>query len=386
MGSVAEPEKTKTCPSCGAQLGDPTQRKGVAEFGRKFTILGDDVRLCVACTTRVVAGAGWGYRLPTKEDSPLPEEERFDELFKAARVLLEEDAEENQIIPTLVLANHLCHGVPRLLAEKERLVELWDRGQVWDEEVHRFARRFGGLLPVRVVDGVLILERQRALVTIGYAPAAKTPQEVIITVYPHRTPLAKAKEVASQYEQTLSDAGIAHDEECAVRLSSSRYNRRLEICIQPGTIVERTIVTEGFTVAQAGWRLDKKASFPQPRLVGDLCAALVATASAEGFAAELPTRRRSHPPKPENLVPACVAFLLDGYGTDHRKIYRLLDERVLDETWKSHLDHGSWERQSFRKAQTGTLKNQVSKLMHDDANVRDPLMDAAWTLFWEGYE
>jgi hypothetical protein len=33
---------------------------------------------------------------------------------KAAKVLLKEDAPESQVIPTLALANHLCHGGPRL--------------------------------------------------------------------------------------------------------------------------------------------------------------------------------------------------------------------------------------------------------------------------------
>jgi hypothetical protein len=376
MESVAEPEKTRRCRSCGRR----------AKGGPKLEILGDFVTVCAACISRVRAGAGWDYWLPTKEDSPLPLPQGFDGLFKAARVLLKEDAPESQVISTLALANHLCHGVPRLVAEKERLVRLWGDEQVWDEEADRFARRFGGLRPERVVDGVLVLERRSVLVTINYAPAANTPEEVIISVYPHQTPLAKAEEVASLYDRTLSDAGIVHDERCSVRLGSNLYNRRLEIWVQPGTIVERATVTEGLTVSQPGWRLDKKASFPQSRLVGDLCAALVATASAGGFAAELPTRRRSHPPNPENLVPACVAFLLEGYGVDHQDIYRLLDERVLDETWKSHLDPPWWERDSFRRAATGTLKNQVSRLAHDNANVRGPLMEAAWTLFWEGYE
>ena len=349
-------------------------------------ILGDLVPVCAACISRVRAGAGWGYQLPTKEDSPPPAEVRFDELFEAARVLLEEGAEENQIIPTLALANHLCHGVSRLTAEKERLVELWKDEEAWDEEADKFARRFGGLRPVRVAHGVLILERRSALVTIDYAPVAKTPVGVTISVYPHRTPLAKAGEVASLYDRVLSNAGIPRDERCSVRLGSNLYNRRLEIWIEPGTTVERAIVTEGLTVPQLGWRLDKKASFPQPRLVGDLCAALVATASVEGFAADLPTRKSSRSPKPENLVPACIAFLLEAYGVDHQKIYRLLDECVLDETWKSHLDLPWWERDSFRRAATGTLKNQVSRLARQNTNVRDPIIDATWTLFWEGYE
>lgn len=220
--------------------------------------------------------------------------------------------------------------------------------------------------------------------TIGYAPIAKTPEEVIITVYPHRTPLAKAKEVASQYEQTLSDAGIAHDEECAVRLSSNRYNRHLEICIQPGTIVERTIVTEGFTVPQPGWRLDMKTSFPRPGLVGDLCAALIATASAEGLAAELPTRKASHPPEAENLVPACVAFLLKKYGIQSdKKINGWLEDYVLGDTWKTDAKH----RTIFREAIKGTSPHaQVWRDANKTSLICDPLTDAAWTLFWEDYE
>ena len=381
MGSVAEPKRTIRCPSC----------RNKAIGGPKLEILGDFVPVCAACISRIRAGAGWGYQLPTKNDSPLPvsdgkesAEERFDAVFKASRVLLEEGAREDRIIPTLALAHLLGGGVPRLAAQKEQLVRLRGDEQAWNIEADRFARRYSGLRPVRVVDRVLILERRRVLVTINYAPIAKTPEGVTISVFPHRTPVANAKEVASLYERTLLDAGIAHDERCSVRLGSTLYNKRLEIWIEPGAIVERTMVTEGFTVPQPGWRLDKKASFPHSRLVGDLCAALVAAASAEGFDADIPTRRRSHPPEPENLVPACVAFLLKSYGVDHQEIYRLLDERVLDETWKSDLP--SWERDSFRRAATGTLKNQVSRLAHHDANVCHPLTDAAWTLFWEGYE
>jgi hypothetical protein len=201
MDSLAEPKRVKCCASCGSP-----------DVGASIDVLGDKVLLCAACMSGVRAGAGWGYWLPTKEDSQLPLAQGFGDLFKAARVLLEEGAEEDQIIPTLALANHLSHGVPRLVAEKERFVKLGQGKQAWNEEADRFARRFGGLRPVRVAHGVLILERRPVLITIEYALAAKTPEEAIITVYPHRTPLAKPEEVASLYDKTLADAGIAHDE------------------------------------------------------------------------------------------------------------------------------------------------------------------------------
>jgi|SRR5215211_1554757 len=195
---------------------------------------------------------------------------KFDELFRATRVLLKECAkknEEDRIIPTLAFANHICDRVPRLVEEKDRLVGLWGDERIWDEEADRFARRFGGLRPVRVANEVLILERRPALVTINYACVAETPEKVTINVYPHRTPLATADDVARLYYKTLSDAGIAHNEQRTVRLSSNFHNRRLEIWISPGTVIERTTVTEGFTVPQPGWRIDK-ASFPHPDLVG----------------------------------------------------------------------------------------------------------------------
>src|SRR5215216_4413467 len=129
MGSVAEPKRTIRCPSCGNK----------ANGGPKLEILGDFVPVCAACISRIRAGAGWGYQLPTKNDSPLPvsdgeesAEERFDAVFKAARVLLEGGAKEDRIIPTLALAHLLGGGVPRLAAQKEQLVRLRGDEQAWN--------------------------------------------------------------------------------------------------------------------------------------------------------------------------------------------------------------------------------------------------------------
>ena len=370
MGSVAEPEKTRACPSCGAHLGDPTQREGVAEFGRKFPILGDDVLLCVACTTRVVAGAGWDYRLPTKEDSPLSVEERFGELFKAARVLLEENAEENQIIPTLALADHLCHGVPRLVREKERLVGVWGDERIWDEEADRFARRFGGLKLVRVVQGVLILERRPVFIAIGYSVTTKNPQEVIINVYAHRA-LAEPKRVAFMYDEELSSAGIPCDEQRAGNLSFDFHDRSLVIGVSPGTVVERTTVTEGYTVPQPGWRIDK-AAFPHPQIVQDFYSML-----RHRFARELATRTTGPVTEADNFVPACVAFILREYGLKGRKEpQKLLNKHVLPNSWKKLPEDG------YGSSATKQLWDDVN----NHAKVGGPLMDAMWTLFYEGHE
>jgi hypothetical protein len=335
------------------------------------------VPLCAACTVKVRAGVGWDYYLPTREDVPLPLPEGFSELFKAAKVLLEEHAPENQVIPTLALANHLCHSVPRLVAEKDRLVSLSEDRQAFHEEADRFARRYGGLRPVKVAGGTLILERQPALVTIDYGVVHDDPVGVTISVYPHRTPVTTSEDIASIYGKVLTDAGIACDERRTGRLSFNFHNRRLEIAIVPGTDIER------LGEPQPGWRFDE-ASFPHPRLVGALCEALAVTASAGGFAADLPTRKSGHPPKTENLVPACVAFLLKGYGIQpDKEINGWLDDYVVDDAWKSDMQ----DRDLFRVALKGTsIHEQVWGNSRKNSIVRDPLIDAAWTLFWEGYD
>jgi hypothetical protein len=368
MGSLAEPKRIRYCASCGG-----------SDVGAKIESLGDTILLCAECISAGRAGAGWGYWFPTKDVSPIALPQGFDELFAAARVLLEEDAEENQIIPTLALAYHLSHGVPRLVAERERLVRCWRNEQLWTEEADAFARRYGGLRPIKVAGQTLILERRPVLVTIEYGVGHDNPLGVRISAHPFRTRLATSKEVASLYEKVLANAGITCDERRTGRLNFNFHNSRLEISVEPGATVEY------FVAPQDGWRRDK-ASFPHPHLVGDFYKVLVTTVSTGGFAADLPTRKSNKPPKADNLVPACVAFLLKDYGVrPDKKVNELLDKYVLDDAWKSGKH--AFGRDLFRDAIRGTsLYEQVWGNARKQHIVRDPLTDAAWTLFWEGYE
>src|SRR5918993_857336 len=82
--SVSEQEKIEPCASCGK----PSTNRPVTEP--------DTTAPCDRCTDRQ----------RTEEKSSSPPEERFDALFRAARVLLREGIDqEDQIIPTLALAN-----------------------------------------------------------------------------------------------------------------------------------------------------------------------------------------------------------------------------------------------------------------------------------------
>ena len=87
-------------------------------------------------------------------------------------------------------------------------------------------------------------------------------------------------------------------------------------------------------------------------------------------------RTAGEPPEAQNLVPACVAFLLRAYGLEGRKeIHHLLNEHVLCEIGKE-LQLGYTDNATY------TLWRSVK----NEALVRGPLLDAAWTLFYEGYE
>src|SRR4051812_3810769 len=98
--SLPEQEKTKPCVSCGK----PSANTLATEL--------DGVAICDSCTDRLRTGGAISYWAPSEEEPlPLPEE-RFEELFKAARVLLREGVtEEDQIYPTLAFTNELGQQV-----------------------------------------------------------------------------------------------------------------------------------------------------------------------------------------------------------------------------------------------------------------------------------
>jgi hypothetical protein len=92
--------------------------------------------------------------------------ERFGELFEAAQMLLRGGVtQEERVIPTLAFAN--CVQVVRsLAAEKEQLVAAWEDPEAWEHEVEIFSWKHASLEPVRVVEGILVLERRPVYVDI----------------------------------------------------------------------------------------------------------------------------------------------------------------------------------------------------------------------------
>jgi hypothetical protein len=328
------------------------------------------VSLCDGCVARVQSGDAIGFWPPAEVETLPPAEERFHELFRAARILLKEGAEEDQIIPTLALANEIGQVTPHLVAERRRFIKIGKDEEAWSREANRFVRRYGSLRPVRTVDEILILERLPVSVEVENDPDQEVPEEVTVSVYAHRR-LANPEHVASLYEKILAAAGIPHDEQRTGHMSFDFHSRSLIITIRNGSIVKR------LNRPHPGFQIER-ASFPHPRLVQEFYRMLLGVPSGDGFARYLAARTRGGPPAAINLVPACVAFYLRGYGEieSRKEIHRLLNEHVLRET----------EKELPEEAYGSSETNQLWRDVSNPAKVGNPLGDAGYTLFWEGDE
>jgi hypothetical protein len=162
-------------------------------------------------------------------------EERFKELFKAARVLLREGIDqEDQLIPTLALANEICRD-GSYLGIKHCFEKLAQDSEAWEREADAFVSTYGRLRPVRVVDGILILERLPLSIKIKYKWKTEQPEEVLFSVYAHRQP-AKTQHVASFYEKTLLAADVPYGESRTGRMGFELYDNHLVIIVGRGSI------------------------------------------------------------------------------------------------------------------------------------------------------
>jgi hypothetical protein len=218
MGTT-EPKKYEQCASCGSS--------GV----RTLKILADEVLTCDSCADRLRAGEAVCFCLPTEEEPPPRPEERFADLFKAARVLLEMGiSEEDQIYPTLAFAAELGQGVV-IFEEKEHLVSAWEGGSdIWADAVGAFSRRCPSIKPVEVVDGVVILERVPMSVRINNYPIqdVEVPRVIVLAIYPHTKP-PTLEQIAARYDRELAVADIPHTESKDGRLEFSSRDGHLLI-------------------------------------------------------------------------------------------------------------------------------------------------------------
>jgi hypothetical protein len=211
-------------------------------------------------------------------NSPEPKliEERFGELFEAARMLLRERVtEEEQIIPTLAFANDV-QLLWSLEAEKKRLIATKGDPKAWEREAEMFAWEHASLRPVRLVNGILLLERVPVYVYVhnpvyeGEWDAKPTAREyarvlwdtdVVLAVYPHPRPVSP-EHVAELYRRTLSAIGVSFETFRGSRVGSMREEHREDPLL---IIVEHSDKTLPARHRGAGPR---KLVFPHPDRVG----------------------------------------------------------------------------------------------------------------------
>jgi len=169
-----------------------------------------DAWVCKECAAGVsTRGSVWESYAPSLSDPPV--EERNAELLRAARVLLEKEASEDQVFPTLAFAGYaLGQGIEECLVANARLVKAWGKPKAWEAEVDRFVSRFPSVRPIQVIDDVLILEQEPLTIRVVRYPHTDIPEVVEIHVYQRRDH-TEPEEIARRYEQKLSAAGIPCD-------------------------------------------------------------------------------------------------------------------------------------------------------------------------------
>lgn len=338
--SLAEQAETGRCASCGKS----GAVKAVAEL--------DNAPLCVSCVGRVSSEKAISYWAPAEEGPPPPSEERFSELFRAARTLLQEGtADENVIYPTLALAHAVRYYVD--LAElKARIVYEWDSPETRKSGARVLTQRCNeGLWPVgRGGEGSLLVKQATTAGRVEYYRSTEVPEQVDLMVFPHRAPEGTrtndyaADCAVASYKEAMSVAGIPHDDGSGQGPVDSYF----ESGVMHVTIRHCEWPLEQAEDAPIVFS-DRMPVFPHPALVRNLCLAYLKGPNGSGFLRFLKPGKSGRDNDPWNLIPGCVTALLREDGDlpwssvrqllNQQKIYDLhrgpFPEDELDEHYES---------------------------------------------------
>jgi hypothetical protein len=266
--------------------------------------------------------------IPT-EPAPAPPEERFEELFKAARVLLGHGiADEDVIYPTLAYANERGQGLWMFEKVAASLCAAEDEMQ-WRLACEWFSREHDGAVPVNTADGVVFLARSLVDGGVGMypIPGVEIPEYIALRILPYTT-APEFERIASVYESILA----SHDVAFGTSLGGSID---FEFGLGALLVTSYACAGSGGRVpqehARAMFGSGEKPEFLHPKLMVAFCRTLLGTGSGEGFARFLADRRRGKSPDPARLVAACVAFFLKAHGNVRGvAVHRLLNKYLAD--------------------------------------------------------
>jgi hypothetical protein len=284
--------------------------------------------LCEDCQERLLQQwneGGFITYSPSPEAVPeVVPEDAFKELLQAARVMLEAGKiPEDQVAPTLAFANR-ASALPQLEAKRAKFAESRDDPDQWEELAVEFYRRFRGLLPVRFLHDVLVLERIPMFVDALTYFDGTVVKEINIDVFVRSV---KPEELAEHYKKILAQKGISWDKSSRGLLSWDISDGYLSMRVGPGRELSPEQASR-FTSMQ------RQQVFPPPRLVGEHFKTLKGSVNSRdfrGIAYALSGRQSGDPTLPDNLIPACVAWYLQEPGgiTDKHKMVRLLNRHLL---------------------------------------------------------
>ena len=286
----------------------------------------------------------------------MPPEERYSELFRAARSLLREGIEdENVIYPTLALANAIWYDLD-LTGLKAQLVSQWDSPASQGALVQDLVRRCnGGLRPVgRSEEGALVVASVPAAAWVEYYRGTQIPEQVDIRMFPHRAPKGTRSEVyaadcaVASYREAVAAAGIRHDDDSGQGPVDSYF--------ESGVL--------HVTIRHREWPLDqpnhapivfsvRMPIFPHPDLVRNLCLAYLKGPNSSGFLRFIKPGRSGRGSDPGNLIPGCVAAVLREDGdVQWPTVRRLLNQQKIYEPFRGPFPEDELdERYESRKIQ-----------------------------------
>ena len=269
-------------------------------------------------------------------------------LFWAAQVVfLNELDDESTIVPTLAFAA-CTPEAPHLTHLKAEFLRAAEGNDTWEEVRQRFLNMFNTLDMETVVDGVAIASQQPFSVRRHRRAEGEPVEEIIIDV---RYRPRKIEDLEQRYEMALRKVGITYqgeDGESGLYSGASVSHE-----VRPGllSIVVRPRGPETNTVGKlfegTRRRSGKQLPFPAPQYIGSQSGTLL-----QRFGHVLGGRVRGRPSKPENLIPACLAWYIGGRGALlENKGLRDGVVRALDKHLFEPLDKEPLRSKSSNRAQ-----------------------------------
>jgi hypothetical protein len=322
MGSVAEPRYCAMGRQCTQYpaLGEPTK---LSRYNKH------NIGICVTCWES-------GLRLG---DSP----EEYGELFRAARVLFEKDvSDEDLIIPTLAFAARAsASDMPWLTQLKDSLLEAGEGSEAWENLWRLFIDTFDTLQPYRIVDGVPLVWRADLYVRLfrfnPTQPKAWVVKRIFIEVHSRSV---KPRDVKAKYEKSLRMADIPWE-----RWDRGSVRYKADKCYL--SLLVRPEDTEGLDfMDQHLLRTGEQLPFPPPAVVESVYEGVWKCFRDDA----LKGKQKENSYKPENLIPACVAWYVGGYRERtpntklRREVVRALDRYLFEPLGKEELESTSSNR------------------------------------------